>query len=103
MPRRPKFQHRKKQKRDKRQEKQHVTSDVNSGVTIEPSQVMNTTLLHQFHSSLSLPSKSWSDQTPDGLEKIKVCKLSQDESSSTAQPLHVIYSITVNPDLTLCA
>lgn len=56
---------------------------------------MNSSLLHQLHSSLVLPSRAWNDQSPDGLEKIVVCKVSQ-ESSSSAQPLCVTYSLTVN-------
>ena len=55
--------------------------------------------LNQVHSALVLPSTGWTDQSPDGLGKIVVCKLSN-QSSSSAQPPSLLFSVIVQPDLT---
>ena len=43
--------------------------------------------LHHLHSSLTLPSKAWSDQSPDGLGLILLCKIA---------PTRISDSITIN-------
>ena len=55
--------------------------------------------LRQLHSMLSLPSSFWSDQSPEKLETITLCRISR-----KAQPLTVMHSLTINADLswTLC-
>ena len=55
--------------------------------------------LRHLHESLTLPSKAWCDQSPEGLKKLILCKLSQG-SGSSAQPMMVTHSLTVNSDFT---
>lgn len=101
MPRRLKFQHRKKQEREKQTKRQTSNCTilpVNNPLEVQDVQ-SSESLLKQLHSSLKVPSRAWSDQSPDGLEKIILCKISQ-ESGSSSQPLTVTHSLTVNSDLT---
>ena len=99
-----KFQHRKKEEREKREKHRTLQcmrkqSNNNSETPISQDIQSSESLLHQLHSSLKLPSWVWSDQSPDQLEKIVLCKISQ-ESGSSSQPLTVAISLTINPDLT---
>ena len=134
MPYRKRFQHRKKQAREKREKKfqqrlessdtciplsetDTILTSESSFTTTDESQSLSgvtdhigtcvrdspgdtsDTPLHLLHGSLCLPSKAWCDQSPEGLNKLIFCKLSQ-FSSSNSQPLIVTHSLTVNSDLT---
>ena len=50
--------------------------------------------LRQLHSMPSRPSSFWSDQSPESLETIMLCRISR-----KAQPLIVTHSLTINVDL----
>ena len=50
-------------------------------------------------STLSLPSKAWSDQSSDNLQQIRLCKISQ-FSSDSKLPLCPTHTLTVKSDLT---
>ena len=58
--------------------------------------------LLQLQSSLYFPNKSWSDQSPDDLNKLLLCKISQHLTSSTSSStsLRVTHCLTVSSDLT---
>ena len=54
--------------------------------------------LHSLHSTISLPSRAWSDQSPDRLNQICLCKISQ-FSNGGKLPLFLTHSLTVKADL----
>ena len=55
--------------------------------------------LQQLSTALTLPSREWINRSPEGLDMIQVCKISQ-ASCSSSQPLRIIYNITaVSSDL----
>ena len=50
--------------------------------------------LCQLHSTLTQPNNFWSDQSPENLETIMLCRI-----SCKTQPLTVMHSLTINADL----
>ena len=53
--------------------------------------------LHALHSSIVLPD-SWSDQSPDGLENILLCRISNQVSSGTIS-LRITHCLKISDDL----
>ena len=104
MPRKVPFQHRKHKLRLRRMIKNQasesseqpsdslgVSDDQSNGEPV-PS---TSTKLDDLKSSLSLPSKSWCDQSPDTLEKLVLVKL-----HTYGDVVQVTHTLTVNSDLT---
>ena len=134
MPRRQRFQHRKKKERDRRvkrlstkspvisetshaESESDLTSTISSSIereqqspmteyqslpTTSAAQMLNpertpecvSSPLCQLHSTLTLPNSFWSDQSPENLETIMLCRISR-----KTQPLTVTHSLTINADL----
>ena len=102
MPRKPKFQHRKKKEREKRllrQDQPQATTVFAPVVVAQESshECSSITSLHDLHTSLVLPSKVWTDLSPDDLDSIVVCKVTDESSSSSVQP-RVTHCLKVNSD-----
>ncbi len=96
MPRKPKFQHRKKREREKRFHEQSQTQSLVSTVT---RMISSESSLRELQASITLPSRAWTDQSSEGLERMVLCKLTDGSSSSSVEP-RVTHCLTVNADRT---
>ena len=81
-----------------------VSSEVSSALqTPSPAteqtqvQAASNSGLHALHSSIVLPD-SWSDQSPDGLENILLCRISNQASSGTMS-LRITHCLKISDDL----
>ena len=82
MPRKPRFQHRKKNEREKRLllQDQPQTPSVSVPVIIAQAsspEHSSGSSLHQLHASVVLPNRAWTDVSPEDLENVIVCKVTQ--------------------------
>ena len=83
MPRRKQFQNRKKNEKEK-----HMKSETsnNSPLQLESLPQYSTVevcSLQQLSTALTLPSREWINRSPEGLDMIQVCKISQASCSSS--------------------
>ena len=96
MPRRKRFQHRKKVEKEKRKERQKFSIPAPSQLQ-SPSEDPESSL-QQISSALAFPCKEWSNQSPADLSRLQICKIPQ-SSGSSSEPLRITFNITVNADL----
>ena len=102
MPHKPKFQHRKKKEREKRllRQDQPQATTVSAPVVVAQEsshECSSITSLHDLHTSLVLPSRVWTDLSPDNVGGSVVCKVTDESSSSSVHP-RVTHCLTVNSD-----
>ena len=64
----------------------------------DSSPIQTPLTLQDLHRCLKLPNRYWSDQSPQPLLSIKLCKLLSLDSTSK-QPLVITHCVTVNSDL----
>ena len=91
MPRKPRFQHRKKNEREKRLLLQDQPQTPSVPVPVIVAQASSpehssSSSLHQLHASVVLPNRAWTDVSPEDLENVIVCKVTQASGSSSVQP-----------------
>ena len=98
MPRRKRFQHRKKNEKEKRLKSKTSNNSPLQLQSLPEDSTVEVCSLQQLSTALTLPSREWINRSPEGLDMIQVCKISQ-ASHSSSQPLRIIYTITVSSDL----
>ena len=103
MPRKPRFQHRKKNEREKRLLLQDQPQTPSVPVPVIVAQASSpehssSSSLHQLHASVVLPNRAWTDVSPEDLENIRVCKVTQASGSSSVQP-QITHSLIVSSDM----
>ena len=98
MPRRKRFQHRKKNEKEKRMKSETSNNSPLQLQSLPEDSTVEVCSLQQLSTALTLPSREWINRSPEGLDMIQVCKNSQ-ASCSSSQPLRIIYTITVSSDL----
>ena len=103
MPRKPRFQHRKKNEREKRLLLQDQPQTPSVPVPVIVAQASSpehssSSSLHQLHASVVLPNRAWTDVSPEDLENVIVCKVTQASGSSSVQP-QITHSLIVSSDM----
>ena len=98
MPRRKRFQHRKKNEKEKRMKSETSNNSPLQLQSLPEDSTVEVCSLQQLFTALTLSSREWINRSPEGLDMIQVCKISQ-ASCSSSQLLRIIYTITVSSDL----
>ena len=98
MPRRKQFQHRKKNEKEKRMKSETSNNSPLQLQSLPEDSTVEVFSLQLLSIALTLPSRKWINRSPEGLDMLQVCKISQ-ASCSSSQPLRIIYTITVSSDL----
>jgi len=97
MPRKKRFQHRKKAEKEKRLKRLKIDSVVPSPSRNSDS-LLSTSPLQQICSALTFPSSEWSDQSPADLNKLQICKIPQ-ICGNSSQSLRIALNLKINADL----
>lgn len=100
MPRKKKFQHRKKDKKVKRLKLKSRSNPSPSKLQSPPTdltvEVLDPTAsLQQISAAVVLPSSEWINQSPSDFGKLQLCKIPR----SCSQPLRIACNVTVHSDL----
>ena len=103
MPHKVRFQHRKKKEHERRLMRQSKECDQSHTSCDDQSLAapMPDTPLQRIRSFLVLPSRAWSDQSPDDIntKELVVCKIQVLPGSSSSQSASMTHCLTVNSDL----
>ena len=95
MPKKKKFQHRKKDKKVKRLKLKSRSNPPPPPMDPTAEVLDPTASLQQISEALVLPSSEWSNQSPSDFRKLQLFKIPQ----SCSQPLRITCNVTVHSDL----